>query len=173
MPHIHLIILISARWSINSFSFITGHVSLPCNIHVDRRYTPLNIPDRRLANQTPPCHATYNYAYIFYIRVCYMAVKNDQWRKTTSLHSILTSIKLCKQFLCFRQSPPNRPQTATSKLSGYSLYHYHKQQWKDTWPCAIIAKHSLREQVKGETKEKSGNPRSPEKWPLIQQWWWL
>ena len=32
MPHIHLIILISARWSVNSFSFFTGHISLPCNI---------------------------------------------------------------------------------------------------------------------------------------------
>ena len=31
-PHIHLTILISARWSATSFSFLTGHVSLPCNI---------------------------------------------------------------------------------------------------------------------------------------------
>ena len=32
MPHIHLTILISARWSATSFSFLTGQVSLPCNI---------------------------------------------------------------------------------------------------------------------------------------------
>ena len=31
-PHIHLTILISARWSATSFSFLTGQVSLPCNI---------------------------------------------------------------------------------------------------------------------------------------------
>jgi len=32
MPHIHLTILISARWSATSFSFLTGLVSVPCNI---------------------------------------------------------------------------------------------------------------------------------------------
>ena len=32
MPHIHLTILISARWSATSFAFLTGQVSLPCNI---------------------------------------------------------------------------------------------------------------------------------------------
>ena len=32
MPHIHLTILISARRSATSFSFLTGQVSLPCNI---------------------------------------------------------------------------------------------------------------------------------------------
>ena len=31
-PYIHLIILISARCSATSFSFLTGQVSLPCNI---------------------------------------------------------------------------------------------------------------------------------------------
>ena len=31
MPHIHLTILTSARWSANSFSFLTGQVSLSCN----------------------------------------------------------------------------------------------------------------------------------------------
>jgi len=30
--HIHLTILISARWSVTSFSFLTGQVSLPCSI---------------------------------------------------------------------------------------------------------------------------------------------
>jgi len=33
MPHIHLTILISACWSVTSFSFLRGQVSLPCNIH--------------------------------------------------------------------------------------------------------------------------------------------
>jgi len=32
MPHIHLTILISARWSATSFSFLPDKVSLPCNI---------------------------------------------------------------------------------------------------------------------------------------------
>jgi len=32
MLHIHLTILISARWSATSFSFLTDQVSLPCNI---------------------------------------------------------------------------------------------------------------------------------------------
>jgi len=32
MPHIHLTILISARWSATSFSFLMGQVSLSCNI---------------------------------------------------------------------------------------------------------------------------------------------
>ena len=32
MPHIHLTILISARWSATTFSFLTGQVSLPCNM---------------------------------------------------------------------------------------------------------------------------------------------
>jgi len=32
MPHIHLTILISALWNPTSFSFLTGQVSLPCNI---------------------------------------------------------------------------------------------------------------------------------------------
>ena len=31
MPHINLI---SAHWSVNSFSFFTGHVSLPCNLQL-------------------------------------------------------------------------------------------------------------------------------------------
>jgi len=31
MPHTHLTILISARWSATSFSCLTGHISLPCN----------------------------------------------------------------------------------------------------------------------------------------------
>ena len=30
--HIHLTVLISARWSATSFSFLTGQVSLPCRI---------------------------------------------------------------------------------------------------------------------------------------------
>ena len=30
--HIHLTILISARWSATTFSFLTGQVSLPCNM---------------------------------------------------------------------------------------------------------------------------------------------
>jgi len=34
MPHIHLTILISARWSATSFSFLTGQISLLCNILV-------------------------------------------------------------------------------------------------------------------------------------------
>jgi len=32
MSHIHLTILISACWSVTSFSFLTGHMSLPYNI---------------------------------------------------------------------------------------------------------------------------------------------
>ena len=32
VPHIHLTILISARWSATTFSFLTGQVSLPCNM---------------------------------------------------------------------------------------------------------------------------------------------
>jgi len=32
MPHIHPTILISACWSATSFPFLTGQVSLPCNI---------------------------------------------------------------------------------------------------------------------------------------------
>ena len=32
MPHIHLTILISARWSATTFSFLTGQLSLPCNM---------------------------------------------------------------------------------------------------------------------------------------------
>jgi len=31
--HIHLVILISACWTVNLFSFFAGHVSLPCNAH--------------------------------------------------------------------------------------------------------------------------------------------
>ena len=31
-PHIHLTILISARWSATTFSYLTGQVSLPCNM---------------------------------------------------------------------------------------------------------------------------------------------
>ena len=31
-PHIHLTILISARWRTTTFSFLTGQVSLPCNM---------------------------------------------------------------------------------------------------------------------------------------------
>jgi len=45
---IHLTILISARWSATSFSFLTGQVSLPCNIllHTQLLYSlPLLIND--------------------------------------------------------------------------------------------------------------------------------
>ena len=34
MLHIHLVILISARWSVKSFSLFIGHVSLPYNIQL-------------------------------------------------------------------------------------------------------------------------------------------
>jgi len=47
-PHIHLTILISALWSATSFSFITGQVSLPCNIvlHTQLLYNlPLTVND--------------------------------------------------------------------------------------------------------------------------------
>jgi len=46
--HIHLTILISARWSATSFSFLTGQVSLPCSIllHTQLLYSlPLLITD--------------------------------------------------------------------------------------------------------------------------------
>jgi len=48
MPHIYLTILISACRSATSFSFLTGQVSLPCNIllHTQRLYNlPLTIND--------------------------------------------------------------------------------------------------------------------------------
>ena len=32
MPHVQMTIFISARWSATPFSFLTGQVSLPCNI---------------------------------------------------------------------------------------------------------------------------------------------
>ena len=32
MPYIHLTILVSARWSATTFSFLTGQVSLPCSM---------------------------------------------------------------------------------------------------------------------------------------------
>ena len=43
VPHIHLTILISARWSATTFSFLTGQVSLPCNmlLHTQLQY---NLP---------------------------------------------------------------------------------------------------------------------------------
>jgi len=47
-PHIHLTILISARWNATSLSFLTGQVSLPCNIllHTQLLYNlPLIIND--------------------------------------------------------------------------------------------------------------------------------
>jgi len=47
-PHIHLTILISAHWSATSVSFLTGQVSLLCNIllHTQLLYNlPLNIND--------------------------------------------------------------------------------------------------------------------------------
>jgi len=46
--HIHLTILISARWSATSFSFLTGQASLPCSIllHTQLLYSlPLLIND--------------------------------------------------------------------------------------------------------------------------------
>jgi len=43
MPHIHLTILISALWSATSFSFLTGQVSLPCNILL-RTQLSYNLP---------------------------------------------------------------------------------------------------------------------------------
>jgi len=43
LPHIHLTILISACWSANSFSFLTGQVSFPCNILL-RTQPPYNLP---------------------------------------------------------------------------------------------------------------------------------
>ena len=50
-PHIRLTILISARWSAISFSFLTGHVSLPCSmlLHTQLLYNlPLIINDMSL-----------------------------------------------------------------------------------------------------------------------------
>jgi len=49
--HIHLTILISARWSATTFSFLTGQVSLPCNmlLHTQLLYNlPLIINDTSL-----------------------------------------------------------------------------------------------------------------------------
>ena len=51
MPHIHLTILISARWSATTFSFLTGQVSLLCNmlLHTQLLYNlPLIINDMSL-----------------------------------------------------------------------------------------------------------------------------
>ena len=50
-PHIHLTILISARWSTTTFSFLTGQVSLPCKmlLHTQLLYIlPLIIKDTSL-----------------------------------------------------------------------------------------------------------------------------
>ena len=50
-PHIRLTILISARWSAISFSFLTGQVSLPCSmlLHTQLLYNlPLIINDTSL-----------------------------------------------------------------------------------------------------------------------------
>ena len=43
IPYIHLVILISACWSVNSFSFLTDHVSL----HVTYSYTHISFPSRK------------------------------------------------------------------------------------------------------------------------------
>jgi len=48
MPHIHLTILISSRWSATSFSFLTDQVLLPCSILLRTRLLyslPLTIND--------------------------------------------------------------------------------------------------------------------------------
>ena len=42
-PHIHLSILISARWSVTLFFFLTGQVSFPCNILL-RKQLLYNLP---------------------------------------------------------------------------------------------------------------------------------
>ena len=50
-PHIHLTIIISARWSATLFSFLTGQVSLPCNmlLHTQLLYNlPVIISDTSL-----------------------------------------------------------------------------------------------------------------------------
>jgi len=47
--HIHLTILISARWSTTSFSFLTGQVSLPCNILL-RTQTAVQSPSHNNQN---------------------------------------------------------------------------------------------------------------------------
>jgi len=44
MPQIHLTILVSAHWSVSSFSFLTGHVLLPCNILLLRTQLLYNLP---------------------------------------------------------------------------------------------------------------------------------
>ena len=54
-PHMHLTILISARWSATTFSFLTGQVSLPCNmLHVDFRqiagYISKTVKDRQIVS---------------------------------------------------------------------------------------------------------------------------
>jgi len=51
MPYIHLTILISACWSVNSFSFLMGQVSLPCSILLRTQLLynlPLTINDTSL-----------------------------------------------------------------------------------------------------------------------------
>jgi len=53
MPHIHLIILISACWSVNLFSFFTAHVSLPCNTQL-RTQLVYNFPLVRSNSWFPP-----------------------------------------------------------------------------------------------------------------------
>ena len=50
-PHIHLTILISARWSATTFSLLTGQVLIPCNmlLHTQLQYNlPLIIKDTSL-----------------------------------------------------------------------------------------------------------------------------
>jgi len=47
--HIHLTILISARWSATSFSFLTGQVSLPCSILLHTQL-PYSLPLCRYFN---------------------------------------------------------------------------------------------------------------------------
>ena len=57
MPHIHLTILVCVCWSAISFSFVTGHVWLPCSIllHTQLLYSfPLTINDTNCLNLFHP-----------------------------------------------------------------------------------------------------------------------
>ena len=96
LPRIHLIILISAHWSVN-FSFFTGHVSLPCNIQL---YTQ-HVYDFALIRSEMSLLVNRGKFSFIHIHFC-----------TFTLHSIPPSIKLFNQLFAFCYHNHNHPHIA-------------------------------------------------------------
>jgi len=144
-PHIHLVILISARWSVNSFSFFTGHVSLSCNdttMHTTcvqfpshKKWDILTGKQRYLFHSLPtPASTAASRHAIINMQFCRSSKRLTEW-----LHSAVYIVCLWKDLFCVKWDVKLSTDQLSQWRTTYSLcWTANVDKRRETCACCAL-----------------------------------